>query len=68
MMNVKGTDLLSIDQMNERKNELDEIRPVYEQLGIDMKPFQHVKYFILTARTRPLILMIRQVALKKGFL
>lgn len=45
MMNVKGTDLLSIDQMNERKNELDEIRPVYEQLGIDMKPFQHVKYF-----------------------
>ena len=28
MMNVKGTDLLSSDQMNQRKKELDEIRPV----------------------------------------
>lgn len=45
MMNVKGTDLLKIDQMNERKNELDEIRPVYEKLGLEMKPFQQVKYF-----------------------
>ena len=39
MMNVKGTDLLKIDQMNERQNELDEIRPVYEKLGLEMKPF-----------------------------
>lgn len=45
MMNVKGTDLLSIDKMNERKNELDEIRPVYKQLGLDMQPFQNVIYF-----------------------
>lgn len=45
MMNVKGTDLLSIDKMNERKNELDEIRPVYKQLGLDMQPFQNVTYF-----------------------
>lgn len=45
MMNVKGTDLLKIDQMNERQNELDEIRPVYEKLGLEMKPFQQVKYF-----------------------
>lgn len=45
MMNVKGTDLLRIDQMNERQNELDEIRPVYEKLGLEMKPFQQVKYF-----------------------
>ena len=45
MMNVKGTDLLKIDQMNERQNELDEIRPIYEKLGLEMKPFQQVKYF-----------------------
>ena len=45
MMNVKGTDLLRIDQMNERKNELAEIKPIYEKLGIDMKPFQQVKYY-----------------------
>ena len=45
MMNVKGTDLLKIDQMNERQNELDEIRPVYEKLGLEMNPFQQVKYF-----------------------
>ena len=45
MMNVKGTDLLKINQMNERQNELDEIRPVYEKLGLEMKPFQQVKYF-----------------------
>ena len=45
MMNVKGTDLLKIDQMNECQNELDEIRPVYEKLGLEMKPFQQVKYF-----------------------
>lgn len=45
MMNVKGTDLLNIDQINERKNEIDEIRPVYEKLGLDMKPFQNVKYY-----------------------
>ena len=45
MMNVKGTDLLKIDQMNERQNEIDEIRPVYEKLGLEMKPFQQVKYF-----------------------
>lgn len=45
MMNVKGTDLLKIDQMNERQNEIDEIRPIYEKLGLEMKPFQQVKYF-----------------------
>ena len=45
MMNVKGTDLLKIDQMNERQNELDAIRPVYEKLGMDMSAFKQVKYF-----------------------
>ena len=45
MMNVKGTDLLNIDHLNERKDEIEEIRPVYEKLGLDMKPFQNVKYY-----------------------
>lgn len=45
MMNVKGTDLLKIDQMNERKNELQEIKAVYDKLGMDLTPFQQVKYF-----------------------
>ena len=45
MMNVKGTDLLKIDQKNERKKELDLIKPVYDLLGMEMKPFERVKYF-----------------------
>lgn len=45
MMNVKGTDLLHIDHLNERKDEIEEIRPVYEKLGMEMKPFQNVKYY-----------------------
>lgn len=45
MMNVKGTDLLSIDQKNGRTKELEEIQPVYELLGLDMEPFKQVKYF-----------------------
>lgn len=45
MMNVKGTDLLKIDQKNERKKELSLIKPVYDLLGMEMKPFEQVKYF-----------------------
>lgn len=45
MINVKGTDLLRIDQLNERENELAEIKPIYEKLGMEMKPFQQVKYY-----------------------
>jgi DNA helicase HerA-like ATPase len=45
MMNVKGTDLLSVDKKNERKNELDEIKPIYDLLGMQMEPFQNVKYY-----------------------
>lgn len=45
IMNVKGTDLLRIDQLNERENELEEIKPIYEKLGMEMKPFQQVKYY-----------------------
>ena len=45
MLNVKGNDLLTIDQKNTKKDELDEIQPIYEQLGLEMKPFQNVTYF-----------------------
>lgn len=45
MMNVKGTDLLSIDKMNEREKELEAIKPVYELLGMEMSPFKNVTYF-----------------------
>jgi len=45
LMNVKGTDLLSIDEKNGRKDELKEIEPIYDLLGMDMTPFQQVKYF-----------------------
>lgn len=45
MMNVKGTDLLRIDQKNTRKDELGKIQPIYELLGMDMEPFKQVKYF-----------------------
>ena len=45
MMNVKGTDLLKIDQKNGRKDELKEIEEVYKTMGMEAKPFQQVKYF-----------------------
>lgn len=45
LMNVKGTDLLSIDEKNGRKDELKEIKPIYDLLGMEMTPFQQVKYF-----------------------
>lgn len=45
MMNVKGTDLLTIDEKNTRQDELDEIQPIYDILGMDIKPFQHVTYY-----------------------
>ena len=45
MMNVKGTDLLKIDQKNERKKELELIKPIYNLLKMEMKPFEQVKYY-----------------------
>lgn len=45
MINVKSTDLLKVDQPNGRKNELEQIRPVYDLLGMEMFPFKQVKYF-----------------------
>lgn len=45
MLNVKGTDLLKIDQKNEREDEINEIKQVYDILGMELKPFQNVKYY-----------------------
>lgn len=45
MMNVKGTDLLRIDEMNERNDELESIRPIYEKLGMEMSAFKQVSYY-----------------------
>lgn len=45
MLNVKGTDLLSIDQKNTKQEEIKEIQQIYEILGMDLKPFQHVTYY-----------------------
>lgn len=45
MMNVKGTDLLKIDQKNERKKELELIKPIYDLLEMKMEPFEQVKYY-----------------------
>ena len=45
MMNVKGTDLLKIDELNEREKEIEQIRPIYEKLGMEMSAFKNVSYF-----------------------
>lgn len=45
MMNVKGTDLLKIDEMNEREDELEKIKKVYDILGMEMSAFKQVSYY-----------------------
>lgn len=45
MMNVKGTDLLKVDEINEREKDLEAIRPIYDILGMEMSPFKQVTYF-----------------------
>ena len=46
MLNVKGRDLLAVDELNTDKKEIEnEIYPVYDLLGIEKKPFENVKYF-----------------------
>ena len=45
MMNVKGTDLLKIDEMNKREDELKQIRPIYDILGMEMSAFKQVSYY-----------------------
>ena len=42
-LNVKGRDLLAIDEPNEELPESD--KKMYEELGLEIKPFSNVKYF-----------------------
>lgn len=42
-LNVKGRDLLAIDTANEELPEKD--KKMYEELGLETKPFESVKYF-----------------------
>jgi len=42
-LNVKGRDLLAIDEPNEELPENDE--EMYNELGLEIKPFNNVKYF-----------------------
>ena len=42
-LNVKGRDLLAIDEPNKKLPESD--KKMYEELGLEIKPFDNVKYF-----------------------
>jgi hypothetical protein len=42
-MNVKGRDLLSIDEPSENLGEAD--HAMYERMGLDLEPFRNVRYF-----------------------
>ena len=43
ILNVKGKDLVAIDEPNKDLEEKD--KAIYEMLGLDLKPFINVKYF-----------------------
>jgi DNA helicase HerA-like ATPase len=43
IMNVKGRDLLAIDEPNDELTKED--KRIYKMLGLDTNPFQHVKYY-----------------------
>ncbi|MEW6551099.1 MAG: ATP-binding protein [Campylobacterota bacterium] len=43
MLNVKGRDLLAIDEINSDLNEND--KKLYEMLGLSAKPFENVNYY-----------------------
>ena len=45
MLNVKGKDLLAIDQRNDNQKEFEAAKAVYEKLGLKGEPFENVKYF-----------------------
>ncbi len=42
-MNVKGRDLLTIDHLNETLQDSD--KEIYRSMGLQIKPFQNVKYY-----------------------
>ena len=43
MLNVKGRDLLGLDETNDALTAED--RAIYQQLGLEAEPFEHVQYF-----------------------
>lgn len=43
LFNVKGRDLLAIDEANDELTEVD--KSIYKMLDLDIKPFENVKYF-----------------------
>lgn len=45
MLNVKGRDLLAIDEFNDKDDLEKEIFPVYDLLHLEKKPFENVKFF-----------------------
>ncbi|MDL2319825.1 ATP-binding protein [Alistipes sp. OttesenSCG-928-B03] len=45
MLNVKGKDLLAIDEPNSDPKEFAAAKEVYEKLGLKGEPFKNVKYF-----------------------
>lgn len=45
MLNVKGKDLLAIDEPNDNHEEFKSAKAVYEKLGLKGEPFRNVKYF-----------------------
>lgn len=70
--NVKGRDLLAIDEANTELKDKD--RQLYEDLGLEAKPFQNVRYFYPYADSTKKILsnadpadFKRQQAEKKAF-
>jgi hypothetical protein len=48
ILNVKGRDLLALDESNEELKDTD--KATYEMLGVNPTPFQNVKYFYPFAR------------------
>lgn len=45
LLNVKGRDLLAIDELNDKDNLEKEVFPIYDLLNLEQKPFENVKYF-----------------------
>ena len=45
MLNVKGRDLLAIDELNDIDNLDKDVYPIFELLNLGKKPFENVKYF-----------------------
>ena len=48
--NVKGRDLLAIDERNDKLNELD--KKIYKELGLSGKPFENVSYYYPNSKPR----------------